>query len=816
MLVLCAPAGFGKTATLAHLHRRVEAQGAPVAWLTLDGADDTESFSEMLRRALAGALACDVGEGLDALLERIAAAPGHALFLDDVHCASPEVRQAVSKLLAHAPKNLRVAMAGRDVQGLRLARLSVAGRAELIGPDAMRISAQALAEIEPHGGEREFRKIVELTDGWPAAAIALASSLRAQPRNAALTSDHVVSAGLVKFVREEIAPELSEDLAHALRMQALLPGVPAGPEAMALTAAIADGPLSGLIRRREDGALTLNPIVEIWARHDLARRAAHERASVTERAARLALAAGRPAEGFAIALDGGDAQLALDIVLEAGAVLLWITHGFETVRSIVERAGEVLVEQTPRLQLMASVIDLKRGEVARAEGRFTRALRMPLDDDGERDAGIVRVALAIYGCRDISKTDWRVLEEKLQASNDSAAMRSYTTSAAAILKLQSGQLDDAERVAEAAKVDARFAQSSYAIMYLDFHLAGVALARGQAATMREQMQAALARWRSEFSSDTGAQAVAAAFAAEVELELGRPMAARARFLPTMKRLGNLDAWFEVYAAAYETAARLDMLEFGAASAIKKLGHFAELLRSRGLQRVATHLNVVSAVLAGEARLRGEGAMLGTAADADIAGAVQDVRYWREREARALAEAYALMAQGQARQAAQRLAADIEVLRDMQCRRAELRLRALSVAAYDAAGQEKQARRAMLEALALGRMTGYRRSLIDSGGAALVRRLSKLGAGVSPTDRRFADMVLKQVERQQASNTNVRLTAREQEVLAALNVARSDKQIARLLGVSEHAVRFHLKNLYRKLRVHSRTDALAQAHAEGHL
>jgi LuxR family maltose regulon positive regulatory protein len=537
---------------------------------------------------------------------------------------------------------------------------------------------------------------------------------------------------------------------------------------------------------------------------------------VTERAAHLALAAGRPAEGFAIALDGGDGPLALAIVKEAGGVLLWITHGFETVRAIVEHSGEVLVEQSTRLQMMASVLDLKRGEVARAEGRFLRALRMPLDEDGKRDADIVRVALALYGCRDMSKDEWRVLETRLQSLNDSAAMRSYTTSAAAILKLQSGELGDAERVAEAAKVDARFAHSSYAIMYLDFHLACIALARGQATTMREQVQAALARLRSEFRSDTGAQAVAAAFAAEIELELGRQEAARARFLPTMKRLGNLDAWFEVYAAAHETAARLDMLEFGAASAIKKLGHFAELLRSRGLQRVATHLNVLSAVLAGESRLRGDTELVGVTAAFDVSQGLQDGAYWREREACALAEAYGLMEQGRPKEAAGRLAVQIGHFGQMQCRRAELRLRALSVAAHDMARQDKQARGAMSEALALGRLTGYRRSLIDSGGVALVRRLSKLGPSVPPQDRRFADVVLKQVERRQVTSPGTKLTAREQEVLAALNVAHSDKQVARHLGLTEHAVRFHLKNLYRKLRVHSRIDALAQARADGHL
>jgi LuxR family transcriptional regulator, maltose regulon positive regulatory protein len=42
----------------------------------------------------------------------------------------------------------------------------------------------------------------------------------------------------------------------------------------------------------------------------------------------------------------------------------------------------------------------------------------------------------------------------------------------------------------------------------------------------------------------------------------------------------------------------------------------------------------------------------------------------------------------------------------------------------------------------------------------------------------------------------------------------DKLIARRLGVSEHAVRFHLKNIYAKTRSHGRLEAVARARELG--
>lgn len=56
--------------------------------------------------------------------------------------------------------------------------------------------------------------------------------------------------------------------------------------------------------------------------------------------------------------------------------------------------------------------------------------------------------------------------------------------------------------------------------------------------------------------------------------------------------------------------------------------------------------------------------------------------------------------------------------------------------------------------------------------------------------------------------------RELEVLAQLARGYSNKQIARCLHLSENMVKFHLKNLYRKLDARSRESALAQALQRG--
>ncbi|MFC1689937.1 LuxR C-terminal-related transcriptional regulator [Pseudomonadota bacterium] len=53
-----------------------------------------------------------------------------------------------------------------------------------------------------------------------------------------------------------------------------------------------------------------------------------------------------------------------------------------------------------------------------------------------------------------------------------------------------------------------------------------------------------------------------------------------------------------------------------------------------------------------------------------------------------------------------------------------------------------------------------------------------------------------------------LTRREMEVLSDLAAGRTNKQIARDLGVSLNTIKFHVRNLYQKLSVNSRGQAIS--------
>jgi len=61
-----------------------------------------------------------------------------------------------------------------------------------------------------------------------------------------------------------------------------------------------------------------------------------------------------------------------------------------------------------------------------------------------------------------------------------------------------------------------------------------------------------------------------------------------------------------------------------------------------------------------------------------------------------------------------------------------------------------------------------------------------------------------------------MTAREKEILQQVRQGNTSHDIACLLGISERTVKFHLGNIFRKLKVKNRTEAVALAVENGWL
>ncbi len=93
---------------------------------------------------------------------------------------------------------------------------------------------------------------------------------------------------------------------------------------------------------------------------------------------------------------------------------------------------------------------------------------------------------------------------------------------------------------------------------------------------------------------------------------------------------------------------------------------------------------------------------------------------------------------------------------------------------------------------------------------LVEAIREVKAGGSPMTPQIARRVVQHFRTAPAPTPEIEsLTAREKEVLEHLVRGDQFKQIADHLGISLDGVRFHVRRIYEKLHVHSRTDAVVK-------
>jgi len=94
----------------------------------------------------------------------------------------------------------------------------------------------------------------------------------------------------------------------------------------------------------------------------------------------------------------------------------------------------------------------------------------------------------------------------------------------------------------------------------------------------------------------------------------------------------------------------------------------------------------------------------------------------------------------------------------------------------------------------------------------IRNIMEGGAPMSPMIARY--MIDEFRDTPVTQEDNGFLTSREKEVLEAIAHGFSEKAIAHCLDLSPHTVHVHIKNTYKKLHAHSRTDALKKARDRG--
>lgn len=83
-------------------------------------------------------------------------------------------------------------------------------------------------------------------------------------------------------------------------------------------------------------------------------------------------------------------------------------------------------------------------------------------------------------------------------------------------------------------------------------------------------------------------------------------------------------------------------------------------------------------------------------------------------------------------------------------------------------------------------------------------------GGSPINPKIAHKILKMFNKYTPKRQDYKLSKRETEILGLVVNGKTYEAIGETLYISYHTVDYHIRNIYKKLQVHSRTDAVAKA------
>jgi DNA-binding NarL/FixJ family response regulator len=118
---------------------------------------------------------------------------------------------------------------------------------------------------------------------------------------------------------------------------------------------------------------------------------------------------------------------------------------------------------------------------------------------------------------------------------------------------------------------------------------------------------------------------------------------------------------------------------------------------------------------------------------------------------------------------------------------------------------------LLEALKQGAQGYLLKNLAPS---TWIQYLQAIVNEEAPLSRELAFQILKEFTVPSATDEGESLTAREKEILSCVSSGSTNKEIAMSLGISEHTVKNHLKNILQKLQLQNRTQLTRYALEQG--
>ncbi|WP_162310828.1 helix-turn-helix transcriptional regulator [Pseudoxanthomonas broegbernensis] len=841
-----APAGYGKTSLLAQWRQRHDDGSILTAWLTLERDDsDLKRLARYVTLAMNGGVHGDDdaagGTGLppraalSAIVRQVASERRPVvLVFDDFHRAeSPALAEFLGSLIRLAPENCHFIVASRDYPMLGQSVLAAEDQVLELTAEDLRFSACEAQAMFARGqgpaiDSADVQRILERTEGWPIALqLAFLSLRRGLDPGRLLAGLSGSGSELARYLSEQVLVGLPADMQEAVLRTALVDRLDG--DVASLLCARADG--WQVLERLEQQGVFLIPHPgegQAYRYHQLFAECMRERLARQDRALFVALQGdaarwfagrGHVTEAVNHALQAEDEALLAGILEDAGAWRL-IPRGLQNVAARgLERLSDAAVSARPRLVLARVYLAIKRGELGAARADYDRlAAAMEAERPPAGQANEIRIVgdvLAEYENAPVTLEDLLARESLLRTlpSSDHLMLGNVCESLGAKY-YEGGWLERAMEPTLAAREHHQAQGSLYSDLFTRFLEARIRRAQGRLKEATAILDEARAQIAGHFGDRSDLAANCAAFEADLLCEQDRLAEAAALLEWSLPHMEQSDGWVDVYAAAYLTAARIACARGAMEEAQAVLARARRLARRRRLDQ----LELLAWLCELQLRLRHDGAgdgarelaaQLGLDALADEM-ARESAVYRQVAIAASLCRCELALLEGEVDAALAELAALRRWASRHGAGRLLIEVDLLAAHGLLRSGEAAAAQARFDEAVGMAMFQGIARPFVDAWHR--IEPLVRDALHGGPQGDRFREQFLKGLARSvparpPAAGAAGLLSEAELAVLEPLCRGRSNKEIARLIGMSPDTVKYRLKSLFRKIGVSKRRDAV---------
>ena len=844
-----APAGYGKTVFLHQWSGIVENLEGVVLWLFLDEEDTGETISDYLTFA---ARLSDAGllehttqnersldqpqtftrfSGLLAQLER--SGRRIYIFLDDAErVQDASAIRLINQLIARLPRNISLVIAGRRNPGIDLASLELTG-------SVLRLTGTHLKFRDPDyqsffGAEipSDLRTMIEeKTEGWGAALemirIAI-SNAGDRPLKDILEAFSGRSDLPAQYIGNQIYSDIPRDRRLYLeRLSAIewfdqeIATVMTGSE-QDVTGLIRSEPFSGffIATSSANTSYRMHGLLREYCQQRLKEQSLEDYRKQHGVAARIMASRGHMVKALKHALEGNHEELFVEIFEASGGLKIWLREGMYRLTEAVNLFRPGMNIRYPRLGLAECIVLIKQARLHEARLLLDRITAQAGDfsggGDGSRppcfryeaalDHNFVQTMMTVYGCEDLNSRVIRSLSPETCRDGEEEIVLGHNKTLLCVANGQKARFTAARKMGYEAIDHFRHAASQYGIFFIDFHLGSIDMACGRSESASRHYDKARRLAKREFYQDPGPKLIGDVLSFELAVECSRRTGLNGRLGTILNRLHSTEAWLDIYVAAYVAAGTY----LNQVKAFDKLEDFLEdgldHAGRTGISRLRQIIWLVKTdVLLAADKLEAavEAYEMSDPGSFDPLNLNFNAFSWREIEL----HAWVLINLDIARGAWERAHENAVAVATFTKRAGVIRsyIKAVSlVSVIDIRQNDLSSARDHLSALyphldASGfynAFVRYRRDFMR------LRDETMDGAVAAGFERLLAELDV-----HDAANDGISFTDHETIIIEHLRVGLQDKQIARRIGLTEHAVRYHLKKIYAKVHASNRTEAI---------